>query len=120
MRILGLVAVFMGLTGSVIINENVIFQKTNEVTITHAKWLASFLIDLQPFSGFLDKLDKDIHDALLTENIILSKFRGKDKREYWTTIYALQKEVAYLNETCNYIVNGLREYRLLPKSPLSQ
>ena len=33
-------------------------------------------------------------------------------RKVKETLEALQKEVAYLNETRNYIVNGLREYRL--------
>ncbi|MCG8094216.1 MAG: envelope fusion protein [Candidatus Thiodiazotropha endolucinida] len=114
MRVPGLVAVFMGLTGSVIINENVIFQKTNEVTITHAKWLASFVIDLEPFNGFLDKLGKDISIATVTADTIISKYFKKGKEEYWTTLYALQKEVVYLNETRNYIIEGLREYKLLP------
>ena len=62
------------------------------------------LIDHRPFSEILDKLDKDIHDTMLTAGTILSKFHGKDKSEYLTTLYALQKEVAYLNETCSYIV----------------
>lgn len=106
-------AVFMGVTGAVFISENVIFQKTNEVTITHAKWLASFLIDLEPFNGFLDKLENDIQIAMVTANTIIGKFRGKDKQAYWTTLMALKKEVEYLTESRNYIVNGLVEYKLL-------
>ena len=60
--------------------------------------------------GFLDKLDKDIRDVMLTAGTILSKFRGKDKSEYWITLYALRNEVMFLNEIRNYIVDGFSEY----------
>lgn len=110
-----MVAIFIAVTGSVFINENVIFQKTNDITVTHAKWLASFVIDLKPFNMFLDKLSEDISTAMLTSNTVLHKFKGKNMTEFSTTLLALQKEVAYLNETRNFICEGIKEYRLLPR-----
>ena len=46
---------------------------------------------------------------MLTADTIISKFRGKDKSEYWTTLYAFRKEVMFLNKTRNYIIDGLSE-----------
>lgn len=114
MRVLSLVALFVGLTGSVFINENVIFQKTNDITVTHAKWLASFVIDLQPFNIFLNKLAKDIETARTLTEAIVSKYTGENHVEYWSTFRALQKEVVYLKETRNLISQGLLDYKLLP------
>ena len=35
-----------GLTEALVINENVVFHKENEVAITGSKWLFTFVIDL--------------------------------------------------------------------------
>ena len=36
----------LGLAEAIFISENVIFHKTNEILITRAKWLATFIIEL--------------------------------------------------------------------------
>lgn len=114
MRVLGLLTLF-GITSSILISENVIFQTTNDISITHTNWLASFVIDLEPFNHFLIKLEKDIDTALMTADIILSKYGQPDKKEFRTTLFGLRKEVMYLNETRNSIYDGLLEYKLLPR-----
>ena len=115
MKVQGLIVIFFGLTGSVIINENVIFQKTNDITVTHAKWLASFVIDLEPFNAFLAKLAEDIDTAAVTAECIINKYRDPDQKEYMSTFQALQKEVVFLNETHAHIFKGLLDYKLLPR-----
>lgn len=50
-----LTALVLGLAEAIFISENVIFHKTNEISITRAKWLATFIIDLRPFRQFLAK-----------------------------------------------------------------
>lgn len=89
MRVLGLVLIFYGATGSVFFNENVIFQKTNDITVTNAKWLASFVINLEPFNRFLAKLDEDIRLAMLTAGRIMMSYNKEDQREFRTTLSAL-------------------------------
>ena len=85
MKVQGLIVIFFGLTGSVIINENVIFQKTNDITVTHAKWLASFVIDLEPFNAFLAKLAEGIDTAAVTAECIINKYRDPEQKEYMST-----------------------------------
>ena len=79
MKVQGLITIYFGLTRSVIINENVIFQKTN-ITVTHAKWLASFVIDLEPFNAFLGKLAADIDTAAVTAECIINKYPDPDQK----------------------------------------
>ena len=64
----------IGLTGAVLINENVIFHKTNDISTTRARWLASFVIDLKPLGRFIEKLGNDIEIATVTANYIIDKY----------------------------------------------
>ena len=51
-----LTVLILGVAEAIFISENVIFHKTNEISITRAKWLATFIMDLRPFRQFLAKL----------------------------------------------------------------
>ena len=110
MRVHGLALIFYGATGSVFFNE-----KTNDITGTNAKWLASFVINLEPFNRFLAKLDEDIRLAMLTAGRIMMSYNREDQQEFRTTLSALRKEVIYLNETRNAICQGVNEYQLMPR-----
>ena len=67
-----MVTFLLSITEAVLINENVIFQKTNDVTTSRVKWLASFVINLQPFGQFLDKVAEDIEVATVTADCIVN------------------------------------------------
>lgn len=114
MGILTAFAFLIGLTGAVLINENVVFQKTNDITTTRAKWLASFIIDLQPFSQFIGRLEQDIYAASLIVEGIVEKYKTPGKAvEYLFIFRALQKELQYLNSTRLHIWSGFLDYQLL-------
>ena len=50
---------FYGLSESVLVKRNVVFQKVNEITTTRSRWLVTFVIDLNPYEQFLTKLEND-------------------------------------------------------------
>ena len=56
---LSLMLLFYGLSESVLVKRNVIFQKLNEITTTRSRWLVTFVIDLNPYEQFLIKLEND-------------------------------------------------------------
>ena len=87
MGILIAFALLIGLAGAVLINENVVFQKTNDITTTRAKWLASFIIDLQPFSQFIDRLERDIYAASLIVEGIVTKYKAPGKAVVYLFIF---------------------------------
>ena len=49
-----------GYAFGVIVHENVVFHKVNEITITRARWLVTFVQVLCPFQYSLIKLSHDI------------------------------------------------------------
>lgn len=64
---LSLMLLLYGLSESVVVKKNVIFQKINEVTTTRSRWLVTFVIDLNPYEQFLSKLESDfvkVEDSL--------------------------------------------------------
>ena len=60
-----LTCLLFGLTEALVINENVVFHKENEVSITRSKWLFTFVIDLNPYENFLLSLALDIEKLLV-------------------------------------------------------
>ena len=107
----------IGLTGAVLINENVIFHKTNDITTTRARWLASFVIDLKPLGQFIEKLGNDIEIATDTASYIIDKYNHPNKDEYLSTFRALQKEVQFLNSTQMHLMQGFLDFQLLHPRP---
>ena len=47
-------------TSCLVVHENVVFHKANEVSLNHARWLVTFVHDLRPFVVFINKISKDL------------------------------------------------------------
>ena len=52
-----------GLRQGIVVHDNVIFHKTNEITMTRSRWLVTMVIDLKPYDRFIKKLKVDIENA---------------------------------------------------------
>ena len=60
-----------GLMEALVINENIIFHKDNEVAITRSKWLFTFVVDLNPYENFLMRLAVDVENAaIVARNLV--------------------------------------------------
>ena len=59
MLLLLLVALFKVAT-PLIVHENTVFYKTNEITASKSRWLVTFVIDLDPFQKFMTKLNNQM------------------------------------------------------------
>ena len=90
-----LTALILVLAEAIFVIENVIFHQTNEISITRAKWLATFIFDLRPFRQFLAKLQNDLYLAAVTAECIVSKYDRPNKTEYLNTFQSLQKELHF-------------------------
>ena len=83
--VLHVLAVFMLVYttwGNIVVKDNVVFFKTNEVATTRAKWLATLVIDFNEFDHFLSLVDKDIKCA---QNALFKVLAVdvKDNDEFW-------------------------------------
>ena len=46
-----------------VIHENIVFYKQNEVSITRSDWLFTFIIDIKPYENLIIRLTLDIQKA---------------------------------------------------------
>ena len=88
-----LILLTLGLCESLIIHENVIFQKVNEITLTRSKWLVTFVLDLKPYSNFLQKLSSDIAEANQLSTRLLRKYEQPERNRFRDTFLSLKREV---------------------------
>ena len=54
-----LVLLLFSHANTLLIMQNVAFQKVNEITTTRSRWLVTFIIDLEPYEHFINKIEDD-------------------------------------------------------------
>lgn len=97
----------------VIVYENAVFQKVNEITTTRARWLVTFVHDLGPFKYFLAQVKADIDSAANITDAIMNNFDGDKQDSFRNTLVNLREEVDSLDKTFRGILQSYTAYRLL-------
>ncbi|CAC5412397.1 unnamed protein product [Mytilus coruscus] len=107
--------VLFGLTSQFIVKENVMFQKIKEISTTRSNWLITFVVDLDPFELFLNKIEQDLNKALFATQKVhtISMFYIPEKKHILATILSLQREVEGLNRTKDYLRSQFNYYKSL-------
>ena len=96
-----------------LVSENVIFQKTNEIYTNDAHWHVTFVHDLKPFQGLVSKIKSDIASTSQILHAIAFDYNRKELMEYAETFKSLQIEVDLLTETYQSIHKTFEGYRTL-------
>lgn len=65
--------VFVYTTGNIIVQDNVMFYKTNEISTTRAKWLATIVIDFDQIEKFVSLIAVDIEQAKRTLESVMKR-----------------------------------------------
>ena len=75
-----------------------IFHKTNEISTTRAKWLATIVSDFDEFSNFMSLVEKDIDRIEAGLDVSLNSFKINDtKTEALRNVFeGLREETKYL------------------------
>lgn len=97
------------------ISENVIFQKTNEIYTNDAQWYVTFVHDLKPYQGLINKIKGDIDS---TKGIVQTIQYDYDKvklNEYAETFKSLKIEADLLSDTYQSIYRTFEDYKVLHK-----
>ena len=115
MKLLVIITLLVGFTRSLIVKDNVVFYKTNDVSTTRAKWLVTFVLDLYPYSQFTELYKEDIKNAAVFAETAAAYYHRNGEKGYETVLSSLFKEVQHLNETQLSIQNSLLDYRSLQK-----
>ena len=96
--ILAVFSVVLYLVRAVEIRDQVIFHKTNEISTTRAKWLATIVSDFDEFSNFMSLVEKDIDRIEAGLDVNLNSFKINDtKIEAFRNVFeGLREETKYL------------------------
>ena len=89
----------IGYTSSLVVHENVVFHKTNEVSLNHARWLVTFIHDLRPFEIFIKKISKDLESSNEIMMTLTEWYRQHNFTAYHSTFKSLNDEIGLLNDT---------------------
>ena len=93
---LSLMLLFYGLSESVLVKRNVVFQKINEITTTRSRWLVTFVIDLNPYEQFLTKLENDFVNVEESLETIVKMFAATNSRGF------LHPEIFFIGAVDNF------------------
>ena len=88
-----------GLVGGLIVHENVVFHKENQVSVTRSKWLFTFVIDLNPYATFLVKLEDDTYRAAKLAKKLTKIYEVPRRNGFLNAFIGLSKEIKELQET---------------------
>ena len=100
-----------------LIRENIIFQKTNEITTTRSRWLVAFVIDLAPYQKLINKLNEHLTEA--SKDISEEVLRYWQKRKpdkylrFENTLRVVKYEVQNLNQTQAFLLSELEDIKSL-------
>ena len=97
------------------ISENVIFQKTNEIYTNDAHWYVTFVHDLKPFQGLVNKIKNDIESTSKILHAVAYNYNKRELIEYVETFKSLQIEVDLLTDTYQSIYKTFEDYKTLHK-----
>ena len=113
MKLLATITLLVGLTRSLIVKDNVVFYKRNDVSTTRAKWLVTFVLDLYPYSQFIELYKEDIKNATVFAETAAAYYNRNGEKEYSAIFGSLFLEVQHLIETQLSIQSSLLEYKSL-------
>ena len=85
MKLLVTITLLVGLTRSLIVKDNVVFYKRNDVSTMHAKWMVTFVLDLYLHSQFIELNKEDIKNAAVFAETAAAYFKPKGEKEICDT-----------------------------------
>ena len=89
----------LGLTEALVINENAVFHKENEVALTRSIWLFTLVIDLNPYENFLMRLAVDVENAANVAGYLVLLYGTPRQQGFLNSFIGLQKESQTLQDT---------------------
>ncbi|KAH3755679.1 hypothetical protein DPMN_190377 [Dreissena polymorpha] len=103
--------------GGLEINENVIFQKVNEVSVTRAHWQIALLLDTNVFSTFLTQLETRLNDITNTTKDMMFQFKRNDlllqTDAFEQSLAQLHTEIEYIRSDHDNVLDSYLDYKTL-------
>jgi len=112
----GILLVSLGLSSAFKTTENVVFEKTQELSVVRSKWVFSFFTDLQSYQGYMTGLEVNLKRADNLTNQVVEQYRNQ-KNPFYLRLYIGQKnEIAALKSMYRIAKRELRDVITIQKS----
>ncbi|CAC5417991.1 unnamed protein product [Mytilus coruscus] len=95
------------------ISDNIVFDKVNTVTTTRSKWLVTFIIDLKPFEGFLNRISHDMVKSSALAQTVLRRYEQPGKEHFYNTFSNLEQEFNLLMDMHRSITDSFDDFKTL-------
>ena len=103
--------------GGLEINENVIFQKVNEVSVTRAHWQIALLLDTTVFSTFLTQLETRLENITKATHDMTTQFKRNDivlqTDAFEQSLAQLHTELEYIRADHDNVLDSYLDYKTL-------
>ena len=110
-----LVLIILGEARATFMQDNVVFQKVNEISTTRSRWLVTIVNDLEPFEIFLKDVTNRTAQALKTSEQLIRTYSVPEKQSLRTSFYNLQLEADDIWSSLEALVDSLIEIQTLDK-----
>ncbi|XP_045161463.2 uncharacterized protein LOC123526385 [Mercenaria mercenaria] len=80
------------------IRDNVLFMKTNQVTLTRNTWKLAFTLDLTPYDSFVTRITDDIKLVEVIAKQTLQEYDDEPHSSFRQVFLNLEKEIKHLKD----------------------
>ena len=111
--------VSLGLSSSFRIAENVVFEKTQEISVVRSKWIFSFVTDLTAYQGYLEGLRKTLERVDSDMKQVLIGYSVHGMPEHSKLYEGQRREIASLRSLYTRARNELKEILMIQRAESS-
>lgn len=69
-----------------IVRENVIFERTHDISTTRSRWLVTMIIDLSTYDQSIDELYKSLDEINKVNKVLIKYYDVPLKDKYFQTL----------------------------------
>ena len=102
-----------GLSNAIEIREGVVFNKVNDIILSRSRWLMTFIVDVDSYKTFLDKISVDIENANGLAVIMSERYTKLGHANYLSIFNAMKNEIKTQRQTYDTTVRNYRDYNTL-------
>lgn len=83
---LSIIILLFTVSDSLLVRENVIFEKLHEISTTRSRWMITLVTDLTPYQVFIDDLYTDLNEINRITMALMVYFKSPYQRNFLSPI----------------------------------
>ena len=95
--------------------KKIVFQKKNEFSTSHSRWLVTFVIETKTYLRFIKLLENETKSTFTMLQEIMRIYKDDNKKQYLNYFQNIDNQIVSLKETYSDVVRSVDSYRLLGK-----